>query len=91
MRTATFNPVSWTDAADFADEHLLKDGKPGEQVDVEIASDANPGLVAWLFGRVDEFNKYLPAGKPKLLIEGVSYNPSWNVAALVSFQYRQLN
>lgn len=72
MKTVLFNPETWADAADFADYELL-DGEAGEQIDVMILPETKPGLVAWLFGRVDEFNRFRTAGEPKLLLEGVSY------------------
>lgn len=90
MKTVIFNPKSWVEAADFADYELLN-GKAGEQVDMLILPETNPGLVAWLFGRVDEFNRFRNAGEPKLLLEGVSYvgYSGLRNETLVSFRFEK--
>lgn len=90
MKTVTFNPESWADAADFADYELLCEKDPGTQIDMIVPPESNPCLLAWLFGRIDEHNRFRGTNldgtpEPKLVLEGVSHNYCGNGTALVSF------
>lgn len=87
MKTMIYNPTTWSEAADFVEFELLDNQVSGEQRDVLVKPDVNPGLVAWLFGRVADYNSFRAEDEPELLLEGVSMNFNSYNDTLVSFKF----